>query len=541
MDIARRRRLLVRGGPSRTVGVLLTVAALVLAACGGAETAEDTSTPTPQDASPEPDDVGDNGDDAEALADDQHLEIGMGAIIRNFDPASTQGINDYVKIRMVYDSLVTLDGGAPEPWAAESWEATSPTQWRFKIREGIEFVNGEPFDAEAVRYTFQRALDSAENPWRVRIDALESMDIEDDHTIVFNLSRPVGNWPSRVAIVWIVPPEHTENNDISVAPLGSGPFQVTSFTSGEQVDFEANPDYWRGAPKLQTITMRAIPENATRVASLLAGDIDVAYRILPDQVPQVEGAGYEVISVPSGFLANLFFQSWKEPVNDVRVREAIDFAIDKEAIRDGLGGGFAGDVQGQAVGPISIGFDPDVQPRPYDPDRARELLAEAGYSDGFELGFDYSIGRYFADREVAEAVIGYLDAVGIRVVPNAMEGGAWLDRVYTGDWGPLNFWSYQDAPFYDISITTEIIRADGFRKITDDDRIDQYLDEAFEITDEAEREAHLQEYGRYLVENAYLIPLYHDPGLYAASPRVRDLEILPSTLLNLWDTHVVEE
>lgn len=526
-------------GAAKRLSVLLTVLALFLTACGDdAPTAEEPTEPTATGDTTE-DTTEAATPDAPAAAE-QDLTIGMGAILRNFDPASTQAINDYVAIRLVYDTLTSLDTGAPEPWLAESWEAISPTQWRFKLREGVEFTNGEPLNAEAVRYTFQRALDSAENPWRVRIEALESMDVIDDHTIDFNLSTPVGNWPSRVAIVWIVPPEYTEGNDITMNPVGSGPFKVDSFTPGEEVVYSANPDWWHATPKLETVTLRAIPENSTRVATLLAGDIDVAYKILPDQVPQVEGAGYDLHSVPSGFLSNIFFQSSRvdEPVGDVRVRQAIDFAIDKEAMLEGMAGGYGGDVRGQAVGPNSIGHNPDVTARPYDPDKARELLAEAGYADGLTIGFDYSVGRYFADKEVAEAVIGYLDAVGITVEANPMEGGAWLDKIYTGEWGPMSFWSYQDAPFYDISITTEIFKSDGFRKIAADPEIDRYIDESFTITDPAERAAHLAEYGKYLVDQAYVVPLYHDPGLYAVNPAVNHIEFLPSTMFNLWDTTI---
>jgi peptide/nickel transport system substrate-binding protein len=549
MDIrGRRHRTSITGSKGGFLIALSVVLALVVAACGSTDepTAESTTTtaaPSGSSTTSAATETTTGGDAGDGRAESQDLTIGMGAILRNFDPASTQGINDYVAIRMVYDALTTLDNGAPEPWAAESWEAVSPTQWRFKLREGMRFTNGEPFDAEAVRYTFQRALDSADNPWRVRIEALESMTIVDDLTVEFNLSKPVGNWPSRVAIVWIVPPVYTESNDITLNPLGSGPFKVESFTPGEEVVYSANPDWWRDAPTLESVTLRAIPENATRVATLLAGDIDVAYKILPDQVPQVEDAGYVLDSVPSGFLANIFFQSSRldEPIGDVRVRQAIDFAIDKEGIREFIAGGYGGDVQGQAVGPNSIGHNPDVTARPYDPDRARELLAEAGYADGLTIGFDYSVGRYFADKEIAEAVIGYLAAVGIIVEANPMEGGAWLDKIYTGEWGPISFWSYQDAPFYDLSITTEIFKSDGFRKITADTEIDRYIDESFSITDPQERADHLAEYGKYLVDNAYIVPLFHDPGLYAYAPNVRDIVILPSTMINLWDTYLADE
>jgi peptide/nickel transport system substrate-binding protein len=522
--------------PWRLFSVLLA-GAVLLAACGGggdAATGEADST----------DVAGNGGTDSSGAAQsgEQELTIGMGALLSNYDPVSTQGINDYINLRLVYDTLVSVDSGTPEPWAAESWEALDATHWRFKIREGIEFSNGEPFDAEAVRYTFQRALDDPENPWRVRIENLQSMEVVDDHTIDFILDAPVGNWPTRLAVVWIVPPEHSEQNDLATEPVGSGPFTVESFSPGESVVLKGRDDYWNGTPKLETVTFRAIPEDSTRVSALLAGDIDVAHRILPEFVDQVESAGHEVQSVPSGLTANVFFQASRSesPVADQRVRQALDFALDKEAISEGVTAGLGGTTQGQAVSENSVGFNPTVEPRPYDPERARELLAEAGYPDGFEINFDYSVGRYFRDKELVESVVGYWREIGVNVQQNPMEGGAWLDRIYTGEWGPVSYWSFQDAPFYDISVTMEIFKSDGLRRITNDPELDAYLDDADELVDPDERQEHLAEFSAYLADQAYIIPFHQDPGLYAVSSRVRDISFLPSTYINLVDAFVAE-
>lgn len=479
-----------------------------------------------------------------AAAEEQSLRVGMGLVTSNLDPISTTAIADYIYLRLVYDTLVSVDSGTPEPWAAESFEAIDPQHWRFTLKEGITFSNGEPLDAEAVRYTFQRALDDPATPWRVRIAAVERMEIIDDLTIDFFLSTPVGNFPTRTSVVWLVPPVHTAANPDALVsePIGSGPFTVEDFAPGDRLVLNGNPDYWNNPPELETVEFTAIPEESTRASALAAGDIDVAHRILPDFVDQIENSGAEIVSVPSALSANIFFQSSVPgtPLADVRVRQAIDYAIDKDALTDAVTQGYGGPLQAQIVGPDSIGFNDDIEPRPYDPERARELLDEAGYGDGVELAFDYPLGRYFRDKETAEAVSAYLQEVGITVTQNPMEGAAWLDRLYTGVWGPLNYWSIQDAPAYDLSWTLEIFLSTNIRKITNDPEFDAMIAESFTYTDTEERDAFLQTVSEYAFEQAFMVNFHQDPGIYAVSPRVEGIEFLPSTYIDLFDTQMVD-
>ncbi|MDQ3576579.1 MAG: ABC transporter substrate-binding protein [Actinomycetota bacterium] len=486
------------------------------------------------------DDGGGGGGEPSA---DQTLRVGMGFVSSNLDPISTTAITDYTYLRLIYDTLVSVDSGSPEPWAAESFEALDPQHWRFVLKEGITFSNGEPLDAEAVRYTFQRALDDPATPWRVRIASVERMEVVDDLTIDFFLSSPVGNFPTRTSVVWLVPPVYGATPDALVTePIGTGPFTVSDFSPGEKLTLSGNPDYWGNPPELETVEFTAIPEESTRASALSAGDIDVAHRILPDFVDQIESAGAAVVSVPSALSANIFFQSSvaDSPLADVRVRQAIDYAIDKEALTDAVTQGYGGPLHGQIVGEDSVGFNDDLEQRPYDPDMARELLEEAGYGDGLEIAFDYPLGRYFRDKETAEAVSAYLGEVGITVTQNPMEGGAWLDRLYTGSWGPLNYWSIQDAPAYDVSWTLEIFLSNNIRKITNDPEFDAMLAESFTITDQDERDEFLQEVSAYVFEQTFFVTFHHDPGIYAVSPNVEGIEFLPSTYINLFDTQMVD-
>jgi ABC-type transport system substrate-binding protein len=151
------------------------------------------------------------------------------------------------------------------------------------------------------------------------------------------------------------------------------------------------------------------------------------------------------------------------------------------------------------------------------------------------VAFDYSLGRYYRDKEISQAISGYLEAVGITVKQNPLESGAWLDRLYAGSWGPINYWSIQDAPAYDLSWTLEIFRSDNIRKIDADKKLDQMLDESFTITDTEERNDYLTDLAVYAQEQAYFVAFHSDPGLYAVDPSVEGVEFLPSTYINLFD------
>ncbi|MBI3965855.1 MAG: ABC transporter substrate-binding protein, partial [Chloroflexi bacterium] len=308
-----------------------------------------------------------------APAAQQTLTVAIGQVAKNLDPKSTASVTDYNFYRLVMDTLVSVDSGKPEPWLAESWTASDARNWRFKLRQGVRFTNGEEFDAEAVRFSLQRVLDDAKAPARYRIEMIEAINVVDRHTVEFRLKSPVANLPTRLSIFWIVPPKYTQEkgDGFASAPIGTGPFIVKEFQPSVSLTVEANPQYWGGAPKLQSIKFRPIPEASTRIAALQAGEADVIYGLLPEHVDLIKGKGFQIISSPVAITANLFFQQTTDtPLKDVRVRQAIDYAIDKDALLKALTGGHGGALDGQMVGKNSFGYDPSIKARPYDPAKA---------------------------------------------------------------------------------------------------------------------------------------------------------------------------
>lgn len=537
--------MIVQTRRARRLGWLV-VAAMVLSACGGQGSKPATSSSGSNAPSGSP--AGTSGSTSAPapastpkLAASQELRIATGTVPRNMDPVTTTAVSDYNFLRMVYDTLVTVDSGKPEPWAAESWQAIDPKHWRFKLRPGITFSNGEPFDAEAVRFTIQRALDNPKTPWRVRVANIVEMKIIDPLTIDFILDASVGNLPTRLSVVWIVPPKHTAAKGVTTDPVGTGPFTVGSYTPSKEIVLKARKGYWNGTPKLETVKIIQMPEASTRVSALLAGDVDVSHLILPEQVSQVEAKSFTVVSQPTGQSANIFFQTTTDsPVKNKLVRQAIDYAIDKQAIFQGITGGRGRFLEGQIVGPGSVGNSPSIKARPYDPKKAKELLTQAGYPNGFEIVMDHSVGRYFRDKDLVEAVAGYLGEVGIKVKLNPMSGSAWLDRLYSGSWGPMNYWSIQDAPGYDLSFTMEIFKSNNNRKIDADPKLDKFIDDSLNITDQEKRNGFLQDFAAYLFDQAYFIAFHQDPGIYGINPKVKDLEFLRSTYINLAKAYVTE-
>ncbi|MDE3075700.1 MAG: hypothetical protein KGJ86_09730 [Chloroflexota bacterium] len=533
-------------------GLAVLTAGGVLAACGSA--APSTRSGPPSNSAPPPN-AGTSRSSAPAAAASssvrpaaspasgagatgtQKLNIAYGQVPRNMDGISSTALADYQYFQLVYDTLVNVDSGKPAPAVAESWTASDPTNWTFKLRQGVKFSNGEDLDANAVKFTVDRALADPKNPWKARIKEVKKVTVADKYAVNFQLAGPVGNLPTRMSVVWLQPPKYTQEKGpggVAAAPIGSGPFVVKDYKPNESMTLVPNKTYWGGAPAIGEVNFRAMPEPSTRLASLLSGESHVAMTMLPEQVNQMKSKGMQVISVPTGQSGNVFFQTSRDtPVKDVRVRQAMDYAVDKTALFQGMTAGYGRPLNGQMVGPNSVGYSPNIKARPYDPSKARQLLRDAGFPNGFSIAMDTSLGRYYRDKEVTEAFASYLSQVDIKVEMNHMQSGAWLDRLYSGKWGPLNYWSIQDAPAYDLAWTLEIFMSDNLRKILADKKFDQMLTATSSITDAEKRNKALQDVGQYFNDQAYTITLFQDPGLYGVAPNVKGITFLPSTYVKL--------
>lgn len=332
---------------------------------------------------------------------------------------------------LIFDSLVvrTEDGFAPH--LATEWDQPDENTWVFTLAD-VSFHDGEPITAEDVKACIEN-IAAGSTPQAALWSALENVDATDETTVTITTSSPLGTMLSNLSLVSIVPAANIEDEGFfATEPNGSGPFQVDSFTASDHLNLDAVPDYWAGAPASPRLELPYIPENSTRLTALRTGEVDVTWSIPPDQIDELDEPGLEVVSTPSFINYFNWFNSSREPFTDVRVRRAMWMAIDVAQVVEDL----FGETAELATAPIpaSVFGYSEQEPYPYDPDQARQLLADAGLSDGFSTHLMWAQGVAPQIRPLAESFASYWSEIGVTVELQELEQAQWLDRLLALDW-----------------------------------------------------------------------------------------------------------
>jgi len=421
---------------------LLVVASLLLTACpaavpagGGADTG---SAPAA-------------GEEAAASeGSGGTLIVGRGGDSVGLDSGTQTDGESARVINTVVDGLVALEGTStkPIPWLAESWETEDSQTWTFHLRQGVTFHDGTPFNAEAVKWNMDRWRDP-NNEWRFGRTfeyydiefgtdlAIEEVTVIDEYTVQLKLSAPSGVLLSKLAMHFVFgmnsPTAVQEQGDkygtAAGTVVGTGRFKFVEWVPDDHITVERNDEWWGGAPKLERIIFRSIPDNSARFAELQAGTVhqaDLAQTDLPMAAEDANIVIYEKPALSTGYIA---FQQCTEPFDKLEVRQAIAHAVNWAALIPAFYGDY-GQLAGSFQPPAILGSNPDIQPFEYNPDKAKELLAAAGLPDGFETDFWYIpvIRGYFPDsKAIGEAIAADLAKVGIRVNLMTEDWGAYLD------------------------------------------------------------------------------------------------------------------
>ena len=344
-----------------------------------------------------------------------------------FDPAETPSlVTPYMLYYALHDAILKpMPGELVAPSLAESWSATEDgMSYSFVLRDGVTFHNGEKVTAEDVKFSFERYRGAAKGPLHDRVASVETPDARH---VTFKLKNP---WPDFITFYaattgagWIVPKKYLEkvgDDGFKKAPIGTGPYRFVSFTPGVELVLEAYEGYWRKTPSVKRLVLKVIPEEATRLAALKRGEIDIAYSIrgeLAEELRQTPGLTLKPAVIQSPFW--LYFpEQWdvKSPWHDVRVRQAARLALDLKTINQALTLGFS-HVHGSLI-PDNFEFFWKPPEPVYDPEKAKQLLAAAGFPDGFDAGYYNCDGSY---ANLAEAANNYLGAVGIRAKLRPLE------------------------------------------------------------------------------------------------------------------------
>jgi len=352
------------------------------------------------------------------------------------DPKYIKGRQSQDVLRVMFDSLYHRDNNMQiVPWLATSYENPDELTWRFHLRQGVKFHNGNDFKANDVKFTLGRLVeDDSQFSTRKYVDRVE---VVDDYTVDIITKEPYAAFMTRV-VLWHMTDEEYFNEvgaeGFGSNPVGTGPFTFVEWAKDERVVFEANRDYWGGSPKIKTVIFTPIPEEATSIAALEAGDVDII-GVPPEYVDQAP-EGIEVVTVPGTRAYFLAMNVNVEPFDDVRVRQAMNYAIDVESIIENVLNGLARRLDNPLL-PEAFGYIA-TPVYSYDPDKAKSLLAEAGYPDGFEMKIDARPSY----KELAEVLVGQLSALGIKVNVVLTEGAAFtalyepgFTQTYLGSWG----------------------------------------------------------------------------------------------------------
>ena len=365
------------------------------------------------------------------------LVVAQAADPAGLHPLLETGLVEASAYGNLYDPLVTHDpDGRLVPGLAESWERRDDRSWTFRLRPGVTFHDGEPFDAASVRFTIETLLDpAASSPIRAQLNAIERVETPDARTVVIVTKRPFAPLLAELTQLMILPAAYSARvgfGTLAEQPNGTGPYRLVERVRDERIVLERYDGHWRGAPSVRTVELRPVPETATRMAVVRAGQADLAANVPDDQAPILQREGLAVVGSPGVQALYVRLHARKPPLDDVRVRRAIAHAVDVDQIIASLYGGRARRITGPYP-PEVFGYD-DGAPLPaYDPDLARALLRQAGVAPGTEIVFEAPRGRYPKDDQVALTVAGCLEQVGLRVQLRAIEWGAYLKKIQAGD------------------------------------------------------------------------------------------------------------
>ena len=338
----------------------------------------------------------------------------------------------------IFETLTTFrENGELIGELALSWEQTEPREWQFSLRKNVVFSNGRPLTAHDIvaSVNYLKTPHGKTTSTARDLSVVATAHAINNHTVAIRTSMPSAILPRILTALYIVEPDHWESlgpGGFAREPIGSGPFTIESWEEG-QVTYLANPRSWR-APKIKRMEVLQLPEVTSRVQALISGDIDIAIGMAPDHISLIESAGgYMHQREPIDVMSITFVIGKGKPVNDIRVRRALNYAVNKEAITNILLSGYSKPATQGAVRGL-LGYNPVLQSYPFDPERARTLLRDAGYPNGFTLNIEVIIGSNASDGAIYQLVAANLAAVGVTLRINSIPTSQMVRIILQGKW-----------------------------------------------------------------------------------------------------------
>ena len=459
--------------------------------------------------------------------------MGYGIAIATLDPHKNGVIAQESVMRNMYDALVAFgpDLKSIEPQLATEWKRVNDLTMQFKLRQNVKYHNGEDFDGEAVKASFQRMLNpDTKAPMLGTYNIIDRVDIVDKYTINIVTKVPDPVLLRRLSGMHtdIMAPKYIATasvEDLATKPVGTGPYKFVSWVKDGDLVMEANPNYWGSAPKVKKVIIRSIPESGTRVAALLSGDVDLIAAVSPDDVDRINKSGKaKALSVEGNRILYYAMDVADPPTNNKLVRQAINYGANIDGIIKTVLGGH-GYRRATLINPWHGGYDPSVKPFPYDPDKAKALLTEAGFPNGCDLNMQWVAGRVVKDKEVGEAIAGELTKVGIRAKITwhefanyvTLASGGKLDGMVFASWG--NVMQDADNAMMGLFHSTSLV-AKYYQRGYSNPKLDAILEQARSELDDKKRVALYTEAQKILMDDCPGLFAYAIEDIYAASTRI---------------------
>lgn len=507
---------------------VVLIAALTLAACGNSvEDVESGAT--------------NGGEAAETPATPQELNWALGVDPDGLDPHMTTAASTFQISNNIYDTLVKVTPeGEFVPGLAKDWELSEDgLTITFYLEEEVVFHDGSSFEAADVVYSFER-LQGDTSARSADYASLTDFSVADDYTIEFSADSLDVNLLAKFAYPWaaIVPEDAGES--LRNEPIGTGAYVLENWVPQQELTLSLNEDYWGEAGKVDTVNFLSMPDTTSQITSMLAGDLDVI-GITGDLVAQFEGQdGFEITETPSNALQLMAFNTEHEALSDVRVRQALTMAVDKDALIETVWYGYGNKI-GSHYPPILKGYVDHSDALSYDPDAALALLEEAGYPNGEGIELDMYLPSAYPEYVSAGQVIAdYLTTIGVTVNIQNVEWAVWLSDIYTGR-------------NYDLTVTGHTGRLDPYTLLArynsespenymnyENDQVNELLANVQVEQDEAARDAIYGEIQAILAEEVPGFYIQSPIGLRVTTDSVSGIQTYPIDIIELKDISVTE-
>lgn len=465
------------------------------------------------------------------------IVIALSADIASLDP---QGHNDTKSERVSFLLFNRLFRLSPDfeivPDLAESWEQPSDTEWVIKIKEGVLFHDGTEMTAEDVKASLERSMESP----KVKhvLSEVESIEVVDEYTV--KITTKIAFAPFLYTLVHagasIMPKAYIESDDNFANPVGSGPYKFVEWVSGDKIVLEKNENYFdeNNMGQMNRIVFRVIPEGTSRTIALETGEVDIVDELQSLDISKItENSDLKLYQNPSTKIDYFGMNTEKKPFDNELVRQAMNYAIDKEAVMMIAING-AGTEAKSVLAPSMLGYK--AADYEYNPEKAKELLAAAGYPDGFEMTIWASGDER---KRIAEVIQANLMEIGIQSSIEMLEWGTYIDQLMKGEEQTFVLgWTSNPDP---DSTVTSLYHSDSIGGMnftrTNDPKVDEFLDSAREELDTEKRIEIYNEFHEYIMEKAPIVPLFVKNNIVAADAKLKGIELSPQGLWNIEKIH----